>query len=311
MEDTQKEAVVDEQVDEKQDDTGNFDLTEELVAFNKGEVDESPESEESGVDMAESDNEEVAEITEEVSQESVEQWLIDSKFKDDDEGKHKLADSYRNLQSEYDKLKNAPPVTDDAKEAIEFATWVANNEEAREALNTIANKTVDNPVEVPEDFDQLEMYTPGTTSNDWWIAVQSKERERIRSEVVADVRGEFEKRDNVVKEETEAKAMYKHLADDQGLSATEIDEYMDFIGKEESYKTDNLVKLFKMSKGDTTQPKPKTKRSESQAPQPKVVPPVTGAAVFGGGNPPATPTEAVDQLMESLMGNSKRDVFSD
>lgn len=314
MEDTQKEAVVDEQVDEKQEDDSNFNLTDELVAFNKGESGESLESEEQEVDMAESDNEEVAEKTEGVTQESVEQWLIDNKFKDDDEGKHKLADSYKNLQSEYDKLKNTSTVTDEAQEAIEFATWVANNEEAREALTKVANKTVDSPVEVPDDFDQLELYTEGTSSNDWWKAVQAKERERIRNEVVADVKGEFQKRDDAEREEAEARQMFKYLSDEQGLSQDEISEYMDFIGKEDSYTPDNLVKLYKMSKGETPQPKTTTKGSESKAKtksKTKVVPPVTGAAVFGGGNPSATPTEAVDELMESLMNNSKRDLFSD
>ena len=74
MEDTKKEAVIDEQVEQSQDDSGNFDLSKELISFNKGE---SPEGTDDNVDVVESDKQEVVEAKE-VSKEAVEEWLIDN-----------------------------------------------------------------------------------------------------------------------------------------------------------------------------------------------------------------------------------------
>jgi len=307
VEDTKKEAVIDEQVEQNQDDSGNFDLTEELISFNKGE---SPEGTEDNVDVVESDKQEVVEAKE-VSKEAVEEWLIDNKFKDTEEGREKLADSYKSLQGEYDKLKNSPEEDGRAKEAIAFAEWVANNDEAREAINAISNKESNPELEVPEDFDPLEMYTEGTSSNEWWKSSQDAERSKLRQEITTQVSGEFDKRDNKVKEQEEATSMMRYLSEEQNLSEPEIADYLEFVANEDSYSPDNLVQLFRMSKGDTVQPKNnKLVNPESQTQRPKDIPQNVNAAVSTGVNPPAE-TNPVDSLMDSLMSNSKRDFTID
>lgn len=307
MEDTKKEAVIDEQVEQNQDDSGNFDLTEELISFNKGE---SPEGTEDNVDVVESDKQEVVEAKE-VSKEAVEDWLIDNKFKDTEEGREKLAESYKNLQSEYDKLKNSPEEDGRAKEAIAFAEWVANNDEAREAINSISNKESNPQLEVPDDFDPLEMYTEGTSSNEWWKSSQDAERNKLRQEITTQVSGEFDKRDNKVKEQEEATSMIEYLSKEQNLSEAEIADYLEFVGNEDSYSPDNLVQLYRMTKGDAVQPQNnKLVNPESQTQMTKDIPQNVNAAVSTGVNPPAE-TNPVDSLMDSLMSNSKREFTID
>jgi hypothetical protein len=307
VEDTKKEAVIDEQVEQNQDDSGNFDLTEELISFNKGE---SPEGTEDNVDVVESDKQEVVEAKE-VSKEAVEDWLIDNKFKDTEEGREKLAESYKNLQSEYDKLKNSPEEDGRAKEAIAFAEWVANNDEAREAINSISNKESNPQLEVPDDFDPLEMYTEGTSSNEWWKSSQDAERNKLRQEITTQVSGEFDKRDNKVKEQEEATSMIEYLSKEQNLSEAEIADYLEFVGNEDSYSPDNLVQLYRMTKGDAVQPQNnKLVNPESQTQMTKDIPQNVNAAVSTGVNPPAE-TNPVDSLMDSLMSNSKREFTID
>lgn len=303
MEDTKKEAVIDEQVEQSQDDSGNFDLSKELISFNKGE---SPEGTDDNVDVVESDKQEVVEAKE-VSKEAVEEWLIDNKFKDTEEGREKLADSYKSLQSEYDKLKNSPEEDGRAKEAIAFAEWVANNDEARDAINSISNKESNPELEVPEDFDPLEMYTEGTSSNEWWKSSQDAERSKLRKEITTQVSGEFDKRDNKVKEQEEATSMMQYLSEEQNLSEAEIADYLEFVGNEDSYSPANLVQLFKMTKGDAVQPKNNKPNvdPESQTQRPRDIPQNVNAAVSTGVNPPAE-TNPVDSLMDSLLSNSKR-----
>ncbi len=304
MEDTKKEAVIDEQVEQSQDDSGNFNLEDELMSFNKGE---SPEGTEEEVEVVESDKQEVAETKqEEVNQESVEKWLIDNKFKDTEEGREKLAESYKHIQSEYDKLKNTPQYDEKAKEAIAFTEWVANNEEARNAINSLADKS-NKQLEVPEDFDPLEMYTEGTSSNEWWKANQEAERSKLRNELSTQVRGEFEKRDSAVQEKKDAEEMMRYLKEDQNMSEEDVAGYLEFVGDENSYSPDNLVKLYKMSKGDTVQPNDnKPENPESLTQKTKAIPENVNAAVSTGVNPPAE-NNPVDSLMDSLLSNSKRD----
>tara|TARA_Y100000361_G_scaffold79289_1_gene70159 strand:+ start:23451 stop:24368 length:918 start_codon:yes stop_codon:yes gene_type:complete len=300
------EEQVNEQIEQEvQDEEGNFDLTEELVSFNKGE---SPDESEEPINKAESDenNEEVDTSNEEVKEDVV-NWLIDNKFKDDNEGKVKLADSYKNLQSEYDKLRNeSQSVSKEAQDALEFAQWVANNEDARNALNEVVNKPEVSQTTPPEDFDPLDIYTEGTSSNEWYNSVQNQQREQLRNEIVSDVKKEFESRENQSRQEMEARQMISYLQTEHNMSDNDVNDYLEFIKDENSFSTNNLVELYKFSKG-INQPKTKNqeKNPESNSAV-KDIPAGVNAATAGGSNPPAS-KDPVDSLMDSLLGNSKRD----
>ena len=300
MENTQEEQV-NEQVEDTQD--GNFNLTDELVSFNKGE---SPQ--ESDVkNEAESDNNEKA-VTQESKTEDVASWLIDNKFKDDDEGKQKLADSYKNLQSEYDKMRNTPQdLPKEAQDAIQFAEWVANNADAKNALEQVVNKPEQTQVELPEDFDQLEIYTEGTSSNEWYKATQAQNREQMKNQILNEVKGEFEQRDSKEKEENDARNMYAYLQAEHNMDDKEVTDYLDFIKQEENFSPQNLVQMYRTAKGIQPKTKTTTKHSESNPVQ-KDLPNGVNAAVAGGNNPPAS-NDPVEDLMKNLMGNSKTNVL--
>tara|TARA_R100000808_G_scaffold2927_1_gene10916 strand:- start:8744 stop:9652 length:909 start_codon:yes stop_codon:yes gene_type:complete len=295
------EEQVNEQIEQEvQEDEGNFDLTEELVSFNKGE---SPEESEEPINKAESDDNNEADKSEEEVKADVGEWLIDNKFKDDNEGKVKLADSYRHLQSEYDKLRNeGQSLSKEAEDALEFAKWVANNEDARNALNELANKPKEELSKPPEDFDPLDIYTEGTTSNEWYNSFQAQQRDQLRQEIVSDVRQEFEQRDTQARQETEARQMVSYLQSEHNMSEAEVGDYLNFIKDENSFSTENLVQLYKTAKG---QPESTTKEKNPESvPAPKDIPAGVNAATTGGSNPPAS-KNPVDDLMDSLMGNSK------
>ena len=91
-------------------------LMAELDEFNEGS---SPEASESGeqAETAPPDDKKAEEVQESQSDEKVdkeepekeseiEQWLIENKFKNDEEGVQKLADAYKQLQSKSDKDRN-------------------------------------------------------------------------------------------------------------------------------------------------------------------------------------------------------------
>ena len=303
MENTTEEQV-NEQVEDTQED-GNFNLVDELVSFNKGE--ESPE-EGAVTNEAESDNNEKVEESES-QQESTEQWLIDNKFKDNDDGRQKLADSYKSLQSEYDKMRNSPELPQDAQDAIKFAEWVANNDDARTALEGLVNSPEQSIVEIPEDFDQLDIYTEGTSSNDWYKATQNQQRTEMKDQILSEVKSEFQQRDNKVQEEAEARNMYAYLQAEHNMDEAEVTDYLSFIKEEDNFSPQNLVSMYRTSKGTQPRTKTTTKHSESN-PSRKELPAGVNAAVGGGSNPPAS-NNPVDDLMKSLMGNSKRNVFQD
>ena len=77
-----------------------------LNSFNNGSLEQQVESETEGKEMPEqeqqSENTEEQVVSEEQQTEAVEQvkqWLIDNKFEDTEEGRAKLADAYKNIQS--------------------------------------------------------------------------------------------------------------------------------------------------------------------------------------------------------------------
>ena len=87
-------------------------LLAELEQFNSGSLPEVEEPQEQNVSVAEENTEEVQETTsdEKVDKEpetksEIEQWLIENKFKNDEQGVQKLADAYKQLQSKSDKEK--------------------------------------------------------------------------------------------------------------------------------------------------------------------------------------------------------------
>ena len=90
-------------------------LMAELDEFNSGS---SQEAEEQPVEEQQADSQKAEEVQENQSDEKsdkeipeeknteIEQWLIKNKFADDEEGKQKLVDAYRQLQSKSDKERN-------------------------------------------------------------------------------------------------------------------------------------------------------------------------------------------------------------
>ena len=138
-----------QQVETKSED--NLNMIDVLDDFNKGSSEET-QPEESNV---ETQPEEAIDNTKENVQ-----WLIDSKFKDDEEGREKLAKSYRELQSKYDKDSNRSKEDQEKYERLEkLDGFLQENPEVvktmKEKVDTIA-KAESGPPKKPEDYDILD-----------------------------------------------------------------------------------------------------------------------------------------------------------
>ena len=81
-------------------------LLAELDEFNSGSSSESEVEEPQKEEVLETKPDEKNDNEEPNEQSKVEQWLIENKFANDEEGVQKLADAYKQLQSKSDKDKN-------------------------------------------------------------------------------------------------------------------------------------------------------------------------------------------------------------
>ena len=78
-------------------------MLDTLDKFNKGAQEGSPDESQADVEVAE---EQSANSETQMTEAEAKTWLIENKFPDNEEGRAKLAESYKKLQSEKDKISN-------------------------------------------------------------------------------------------------------------------------------------------------------------------------------------------------------------
>mgnify|MGYP003636416716 FL=1 len=124
----------------------------------------------------ESETEEAIELSEEeITQkeeeavEEVKKWLIDNKFEDTEEGRDKLADAYKNIQSAKDKAEGELREKSSKYEKLEVIdSWLQKNPHIVEKLQDEANKQeAGGPPQKPEDYEILEEASDGSSSQVW------------------------------------------------------------------------------------------------------------------------------------------------
>ena len=216
---SKEEAKTEKTLETKESASDN--LLNDLASFNQGSV-ESEEAVEA--------NEEVKEETA-VEQEESEKWIIENKFADTEEGREKLANAYKELQSKSDKDRNQ--FQSKMKEYEQFEQLdeiLTNNPSVVEAmqneLKRLANKG-DSP-EKPEDYDILDETVEGTSSYKWRQDYDKHLVEMGKSAAKAEV-------DNLRAEMQQKEATQKRVAKltSMGLSGDEIKEYYSFMTEKE------------------------------------------------------------------------------
>ena len=264
---------------EQTDNSPVVDVLSDLNTFN------TPSSDEVQDDVNETSQEETQE---EVAQ--AKNWLIQDKFEDSEEGRKKLAESYKNLQSKYDKEKPG----EDYEKLKKLDDFLKNNPNVVEAMQGELNRMQKNqqgPPEKPEDYDYLEEDTPGTPSYEWrqqynqYLIDQGKNAAKVE---VNALRQEIEQ-DRATKDKImKLKAM--------GMSDVEIEDYTRFMSDDKNITEENLVEIYRFLKakesGQTVQPLQQKR---------------TSAAAISGVNPPQKKSaeKVKDEFFKGLMKFSR------
>ena len=264
----------------------NLNMIDVLDDFNQGS---SEETQAEGSNVETQPEEAIDNTKEDV------QWLIDNKFKNDDEGRENLAKSYRELQSKYDKDSNRSKEDQEKFDRLEkLDGFLQENPEVvktmKEKVDTIA-KAESGPPKKPEDYDILDESIDDTSSATWrgeydnWLITQGQ---KAAKEELNAYRAELDAAKQQAKEVAELKKM--------GLSDEEIPDYYNFVTADANLTTENLVKIYRYlkvdestaSSGTTQQPVP-TKR--------------TSAAAATGSTPPAKNSDKkeVEQFWDGIM----------
>ena len=264
----------------------NLNMIDVLDDFNQGSSEET-QAEGSNV---ETQPEEAIDNTKENVQ-----WLIDNKFKNDDEGRENLAKSYRELQSKYDKDSNRSKEDQEKFDRLEkLDGFLQENPEVvktmKEKVDTIA-KAESGPPKKPEDYDILDESIDDTSSATWrgeydnWLITQGQ---KAAKEELNSYKAELDAAKQQANEIAELKKM--------GLSDEEIPDYYNFVTKDANLTTENLVKIYRYLKVDDSN----TDSSTTQQPVPTKR---TSAAAATGSTPPAKNSDKkeVEQFWDGIM----------
>jgi|TARA_R100001086_G_C11820623_1_gene253998 hypothetical protein len=268
-------------------------------------------SQETEVEVEEPTTEESAQLSEEEiteqeeAVEEVRKWLIDNKFEDSEEGRQKLADAYKNIQSAKDKAEGELREKSSKYEKLDkLDEWLKSNPKIVEMLQNEAEKQEANgPPEKPEDYDLMEESVQGSPSNLWrkeydeWLIEQGAKKAMQQFETVR-------QKENAVKAQEAEINELKSL----GMTDDEIKSFYGFMQSPDNVTTSNMVKVWKVLSGKEkenaeTSSDNKTKDSKKVLEMEKVQ---SGASVEGKPTPAKKPQDKeLDDFMKGIMQFSK------
>ena len=227
---------------------GDF-MMDTLNEFNKGPQEGSPDENQAGGEVP---VEESAEAQPQITPQQKEGWLIENKFRDDEEGRSKLAESYRSLQGEKDKLSNEYREKEEKyKQLDQLDSFLrANPDVVADLRGNIEEKTSQEKAPVkPDDYDPYEESIEGSESYKYRQAYDKYLVQQGANEARKELDG-F-RQEMQAKEAVEAEQQVLH---NLGLNESEIQEYRDFINDPNVVTPENLVNIWRiMSKQRNTE----------------------------------------------------------
>ena len=238
--------------------SGDF-MMNALNEFNQGHGEGSPDENQADVKVSE---EQSATPEPQITEQEAKTWLIDNKFPDTEEGREKLADSYKKLQSEKDKISNDYQTKEEKyKQLDNLDTFLKENPEMvtklRNEIQQVSNATI--PPEKPEDYDPYEENVPGSSSQQWRES-QDKYLITMGSEGAKQELDKFRQELNAEKATKSEVDTLRNL----GLNDSEMQEYRDFINDPNVVTPENLVNIWRfMSSNKNNETANKNPKSSS------------------------------------------------
>ena len=272
-------------------------LLAELDEFNSGSSSESEVEEPQKEEVLETKPDEKNDNEEPNEQSKVEQWLIENKFANDEEGVQKLADAYKQLQSKSDKDKNEWNAEKSKYEKLaQLDEFLSSNPDVVQKLTESVQekqKDMNAPPVKPEDYDILDESIENSSSAKWraehdkWLISQGATQAMLE---VEKLKSELSQSQAFDAETIELQKM--------GLSDTDIVEYRQFMADPNNVSQENLVEIWKTlsNKGNNSKP-------EVAQQAPKVKNKRNSAASVSGNAPQAIEPEekAVDDFWKGIM----------
>ena len=272
-------------------------LLAELDEFNSGSSPEPEVEEPQEEEVLETQPDENNDNEEPNEQSQVEQWLIENKFANDEEGVQKLADAYKQLRLKSDKDRNEWANERGKYEKLaQLDEFLSNNPDVVQKLTESVQekqKDMNAPPVKPDDYDILDESIENSSSAKWraehdkWLISQGATQAMLE---VEKLKSELSQSQAFDAETIELQKM--------GLSDTDIVEYRQFMADPNNVSQENLVEIWKTlsKKGKNSQPK-----TSEQAP--KVKNKQNSAASVSGNAPQAIEPEekAVDDFWKGIM----------
>ena len=272
-------------------------LLAELDEFNSGSSPEPEVEEPQEEEVLETQPDENNDNEEPNEQSKVEQWLIENKFANDEEGVQKLADAYKQLQSKSDKDRNEWANEKGKYEKLaQLDEFLSNNPDVVQKLTESVQekqKDMNAPPVKPDDYDILDESIENSSSAKWraehdkWLISQGATQAMLE---VEKLKSELSQSQAFDAETIELQKM--------GLSDTDIVEYRQFMADPNNVSQENLVEIWKTlsNKGNNSKP-------EVAQQAPKVKNKQNSAASVSGNAPQAIEPEekAVDDFWKGIM----------
>jgi|TARA_A100001515_G_scaffold122257_1_gene105714 hypothetical protein len=272
-------------------------LLTELDEFNSGSSPEPEVEEPQEEEVLETQPDENNDNEEPNEQSQVEQWLIENKFANDEEGVQKLADAYKQLQSKSDKDRNEWANEKGKYEKLaQLDEFLSNNPDVVQKLTESVQekqKDMNAPPVKPDDYDILDESIENSSSAKWraehdkWLISQGATQAMLE---VEKLKSELSQSQAFDAETIELQKM--------GLSDTDIVEYRQFMADPNNVSQENLVEIWKTlsNKGNNSKP-------EVAQQAPKVKNKQNSAASVSGNAPQAIEPEekAVDDFWKGIM----------
>ena len=225
-------------------------VMEELNKFNSpSDVQGSEEMESKETEPENtSQPEEQSKVEENPKEEAETNWLIENKFRDDEDGRAKLAESYKNMQSLKDKAEGTLKSQESEYERLkQLDQFLKDNPTVVDTLQKEVQQTskkVDSAPEKPEDYDILDEQVDGSTSQKWrkehdeWLIKQGASQ---AMQYVDDIRQKDAQTQALQAEVNQLKSM--------GMQDDEIQSFYGWMENPDNVTIENKVKVYQILNG--------------------------------------------------------------
>lgn len=198
---------------------------------------------------------------------SEDKYLIDGKFKDDEEGRAALAKAYGEVQGRAQKaedgLKTANETIEGQKDAVTLKEFVSKDEQIVQFLKMRKEQKnggdLKTPV-LPENFDPLDIGTPGTPSDDFMKAQRKYDNAVLEQSLQKDFDEKLAKVTDSISDthkNTQAKEdLHKELKK-LGYDEDEIVKYEAFFADKKNATIENTDKIYRLLTGKDVAISPK------------------------------------------------------